>query len=83
MPFGFPFHSAQELCDSLKGPYALPPQGDTAVLTRPVQGKGFALKNAMVVQPMEGCDGTTSGAPTGWTTRRYRRFAAARVRRSR
>jgi len=76
MPFGFPFHTAQELYDSVKGPYALPPQGDVALLTRPVQGRGFRLKNAMVVQPMEGCDGTTGGAPTDWTVRRYRRFAA-------
>ncbi len=76
MPFGFPFHNAQELYDSLEGPYALPPQGDVAVLARPVQGKSFTLKNAMAVQPMEGCDGTTSGAPTDWTVRRYRRFAA-------
>ncbi len=76
MPFGFPFHSAQEMYDSQKGPYPLPPQGDVSILTRPVQGRGFTLKNAMVVQPMEGCDGTADGAPTDWTTRRYRRFAA-------
>ena len=75
MPFGFPFHSAQELYDSIKGPYPLPAPGDVTALTRPVQGKGFTLKNAMVVQPMEGCDGTTDGAPTAWTTRRYCRFA--------
>lgn len=76
MPFGFPFRSVQELVKSLKGPYALPPQGDVSILTKPVQGKGFSLKNAMVIQPMEGCDGTNAGAPTDWTLRRYCRFAA-------
>ena len=76
MPFGFPFQSTQALYDSQKGPYPLPPQGDTAILARPVQGRGFTLKNAMVVQPMEGCDGDKTGAPTDWTLRRYRRFAA-------
>ena len=76
MPFGFPFHSAQELYESQKGPYPLPKQGSVDILKKPVQGKGFTLKNAMVVQPMEGCDGDHSGAPTDWTLRRYRRFAA-------
>ena len=75
MPFGFPFQSAQDMIDSVKGPYALPPQGDVSILARPVEGRGFTLKNAMVVQPMEGCDGTTEGAPTDWTRRRYCRFA--------
>ena len=63
MPFGFPFSSAQEMYDSQKGPYKLPPQGDVSVLTRPVQGKGFTLKNAMVIQPMEGCDSEPDGTP--------------------
>ena len=76
MPFGFPFSSAQEMYDSQKGPYKLPPQGDVSVLTRPVQGRGFTLKNAMVIQPMEGCDADHTGAPTDWTKRRYCRFAA-------
>ena len=76
MPFGFPFSNVQEMYDSQKGPYKLPPQGDVAVLTRPVQGRGFTLKNAMVIQPMEGCDADHTGAPTDWTKRRYCRFAA-------
>lgn len=76
MPFGFPFSNVQEMYDSQKGPYKLPPQGDVSVLTRPVQGRGFTLKNAMVIQPMEGCDADHTGAPTDWTKRRYCRFAA-------
>ena len=48
---------------------------DTSVLAAPVAGKGFTLKNALVVQPMEGCDGTVDGAPGEYTYRRYQRFA--------
>lgn len=47
---------------------------DVSILSAPVQGKGYALKNALVVQPMEGCDGE-DGAPGEYTYRRYRRFA--------
>lgn len=48
---------------------------DTSVLAMPVNGRGYTLKNAMVVQPMEGCDGDGDGAPGEYTYRRYRRFA--------
>jgi len=76
MPYGFPFQNIQEIYDSLKGEaFALPPQGNVRVLCERVQGDGFTLKNAMVIQPMEGCDADAGGAPTDWTLRRYRRFA--------
>jgi len=52
-----------------------PYSDDLSVLTRPVAGKGFALKNAIAIQPMEGCDGTHDGAPGELTYRRYDRFA--------
>lgn len=65
--------------ENLKELYAacpqLPEQGDVSLLARPVAGEGFVCKNAIAVQPMEGCDGTTDGAPGDWTMRRYRRFA--------
>ena len=48
---------------------------DLTPLVRPVEGAGFSLKNAMVVQPMEGCDGTADGSPGELTLRRYDRFA--------
>lgn len=48
---------------------------DVSVLAAPVEGKGFTLKNAIAIQPMEGCDGTTDGAPGELTYRRYKRFA--------
>ena len=52
-----------------------PYSDDLSILTRPVQGKGFTLKNAIAIQPMEGCDGTIGGAPGELTYRRYERFA--------
>ncbi len=76
MPYGFPFETAQDLYDSLKNEaFQLPPQGNVQTLTERVQGDGFTLKNAMVIQPMEGCDADANGVPTDWTLRRYRRFA--------
>lgn len=76
MPYGFPFQKMQDLYDSLKGAeFQLPAPGDAKTLAKPVQGKGFTLKNPMVIQPMEGCDSDAGGAPTDWTLRRYRRFA--------
>lgn len=76
MPYGFPFQTAQDLYDSLNNEaFQLPPEGDVKLLAQRVQGDGFTLKNAMVIQPMEGCDGDAGGAPTDWTLRRYRRFA--------
>ena len=77
MPFGFPYHRMEEMYDSLKGaPFQLPAPGNVEILTRPVQGDGFTLKNPLLIQPMEGCDADETGAPTDWTLRRYRRFAA-------
>lgn len=54
----------------------LPGMGDVSVLAKPVEGEGFVCKNAIAIQPMEGCDGTIGGSPDEWTYRRYRRFAA-------
>ena len=54
----------------------LPKKGDVEILSKPVAGEGFVCKNAIAIQPMEGCDGTTGGAPGEWTMRRYKRFAA-------
>ncbi|WP_242841652.1 NADH:flavin oxidoreductase [Desulfitibacter alkalitolerans] len=36
----------------------------------------YELPNAMVIHPMEGCDGTDDGRPSGLTHRRYERFGA-------
>ena len=37
---------------------------------------GRRVPNRIAAQPMEGCDGTPEGAPSGLTVRRYERFGA-------
>ena len=44
-------------------------------IDRPLSVYGITLANRVVFQPMEGCDGTSSGAPDTLTRRRYLRFA--------
>lgn len=44
------------------------------VLRSPVDVSGDRLKNALVIHPMEGCDGTLDGKPDVLTYRRYERF---------
>jgi len=76
MPFGFPYKSIEDIYrDNSSLPYPLPQPGDPSILLKPVQGMGFALHNALAIQPMEACDSDPGGAPTDWTLRRYRRFA--------
>lgn len=48
---------------------------DTDLLKQPLYINGHILPNRLVIQPMEGCDGTTEGSPDTLTQRRYRRFA--------
>ena len=55
--------------------YGFPYSADLSVLAAPVRGRNFELKNAIAIQPMEGCDGTYDGAPDALTYRRYERFA--------
>lgn len=77
MQYGFPYKSIDDIYIENSGrKYPLPVAGDVSVLSSPVDGDGFTLANALAVQPMEGCDSDDSGAPTDWTIRRYRRFAA-------
>jgi len=47
---------------------------DLSVLLTPCPIGSRMAKNRMVVQPMEGCDGTLDGAPGELTVRRYQRF---------
>jgi len=49
---------------------------DLAPLFRPVAIGHLTGGNRLVVQPMEGCDGTLDGRPDELTFRRYRRFGA-------
>ncbi|MFM8222069.1 MAG: NADH:flavin oxidoreductase, partial [Planctomycetaceae bacterium] len=47
-----------------------------APLFEPFRVGDRTVGNRLVVQPMEGCDGTADGAPDELTFRRYRRFGA-------
>jgi 2,4-dienoyl-CoA reductase-like NADH-dependent reductase (Old Yellow Enzyme family) len=51
-------------------------QTDLSPLFEPVTIVGRRVGNRLAVQPMEGCDGTTDGAPGELTYRRYRRFGS-------
>ena len=56
-------------------PLGIPYSDSTAVLSSTLKiGKAIAA-NRICYQPMEGCDGTKSGAPDELTKRRYLRFA--------
>ena len=54
----------------------LPFSEQLEMLFQPVTVAGRRLSNRIVIQPMEGCDGTATGAPGESTLRRYHRFAA-------
>ena len=47
---------------------------DFSVLLTPCAIGPLSAKNRLLVQPMEGCDGTLAGAPDELTVRRYERF---------
>src|SRR5262245_49489671 len=49
---------------------------DLNSLFRPVTIGPFTAGNRLLVQPMEGCDGTLDGRPDELTLRRFRRFGA-------
>jgi 2,4-dienoyl-CoA reductase-like NADH-dependent reductase (Old Yellow Enzyme family) len=51
------------------------PEAVRRTLARPVQAGPFRAGNSLAIHPMEGCDGTTAGAPDELTWRRYLRFA--------
>ena len=55
---------------------ALPFSDDISVLSTPFTLEGRSVPNRICYQPMEGCDGTVSGAPDELTRRRYLRFAS-------
>lgn len=54
----------------------LPFSENLGTLAKPLELGGKTIKNRLGIQPMEGCDGTPSGAPAELTFRRYERFAA-------
>lgn len=56
---------------------SFPLNDDLSSLKSPLSVAGRTLKNRIAIQPMEGSDGTLSGAPGELTVRRYDRFAAS------
>lgn len=55
---------------------SIPLSETVAQLGESVELYGHRVENRLVIQPMEGCDGTHDGAPDELTLRRYRRFAS-------
>ena len=73
----FSYRSLGELTDAFaERSIGLPIREDVSILAEPIRFGRLTVPNRLVVQPMEGCDGTADGAPTELTVRRYRRFAA-------
>lgn len=54
---------------------SIPLQQDLTCLSQPLAIGEHTAANRLAIQPMEGCDGLTDGAPDELTLRRYRRFA--------
>lgn len=52
-------------------------EGSGSPLRLPIERAGIRIGNRIVVQPMEGWDGTTDGNPTESTVRRWRRFGSS------
>ena len=72
----FHYHSIEDIQrTAAQNGVFLPLAADCGVLSRPVEIAGRELPNRVCLQPMEGTDGTPSGAPGALTFRRYERFA--------
>lgn len=73
----FHYHSPEQLAQDIERlGLDIPLTTDFSTLCEPLDCGPFRLANRFVVLPMEGCDGTSGGAPDELTCRRYRRFAA-------
>ena len=53
----------------------IPVSDNTDVLFDKVNMNSVVFENRFVIQPMEGCDGSSAGSPEELTYRRYKRFA--------
>ena len=73
-------HSAGDLRDHLARlgvslPFRILETGEVDPLAQPCEvGGGVTVGNRFCIQPMEGWDGTTDGAPSNLTRRRWERF---------
>jgi NADPH2 dehydrogenase len=71
----FKFKSADELiAEAAALGHELTLSADLSPLFQPISIGNLTAGNRLVIQPMEGCDGTRDGRPDELTVRRYRRF---------
>ena len=72
----FRYASVNEILEEAgKNGFSLPMGEDLSPLKDPVEVQGVTIPNRVVIQPMEGCDGTPDGKPGELTLRRYEKFA--------
>jgi 2,4-dienoyl-CoA reductase (NADPH2) len=73
----FRFRTAEELGDEAgRLGLEIPYQENTSVLLEKASIAGRSVPSRLAVLPMEGADAEVDGAPSEWTLRRYRRYAA-------
>ncbi len=73
----YDFNNLDEIKDKLRElGYKLPFRNDFSPLFDHIELKNITIPNAFVIHPMEGCDGTSKGAPGELTFRRYNRFGS-------
>ena len=73
----FSYKSLDELKDDiLRAGVELPVSGRLDILKTSLPLHGKILPNRLAIHPMEGCDGTSEGAPDELTFRRYERFGS-------
>lgn len=73
----FRLRTAEELHDEAgRLGLEIPYQEKTSVLLEKAPVAGREVPNRLAVLPMEGADAAADGAPSEWTLRRYRRYAA-------
>ena len=74
----FHYPTLEDLKTEAEGLNAFLPLAEkTDCLFTPLSLGGRTVENRIAFQPMEGTDGTSTGAPGEWTARRYHRFAQA------
>jgi 2,4-dienoyl-CoA reductase-like NADH-dependent reductase (Old Yellow Enzyme family) len=73
----FKFKSPEEaIAEAAALGHELKLSSDLSALFQPVRIGALTAGNRLLVQPMEGCDGTLDGRPDELTFRRYHRFGA-------
>ena len=72
----FHYQTPEELKNAAEAVGApLPLTDDLSILQKKLTFGKHEMHNRIVIQPMEGCDGTADGRPAELTLRRYDRFA--------